>query len=73
MLRNIGKATKSTQRMPWCEQPMKDVANDDTPRGAEASRDPWDSEWGNPAVVMRCHLHLNKIGCRKVSQGTETS
>ena len=28
-----------------------------------AGCDPRVSEWGDPARVMSCHLHLNCIGC----------
>ena len=38
---------------------MKDVANDDTLRGAVARFDPEISEWGNPIVVMHNYPVLN--------------
>jgi len=39
---------------------MKDVVSCDKLRGAATCCDPEISEWGNPAGVMPCHLHLNK-------------
>ena len=49
--------------MPWRKEPMKDVANCDKPRVAEASFNPGISEWGNPSdltseilIIQEGHL-----------------
>ncbi|GMA66488.1 hypothetical protein GCM10025884_01150 [Leuconostoc gelidum subsp. gelidum] len=44
--------------MPRCQEPKKDGANTEMPRGA-VRIDPWMSEWGNPPVVMRWYRRLN--------------
>ena len=43
------------------------------PGSWQPSVDPGVSEWGNPARVMSCYLHLNEIGCVEGTWGSETS
>ena len=48
-----GQAIKSARGMPWHQEPMKDATSCEKPRGGAISRDPWISEWGNPARQYR--------------------
>ena len=54
---NTGQATKSTRGMPWHQEPTKDAAISDMPRGAESRHRSVDFRMGKPgcgsAVTVR--------------------
>ena len=43
------------------------------PGEAQTAFDPGIPEWGNPAGVMPCYPHPNRIRCEEATGGTETS
>ena len=43
------------------------------PGEAQTAFDPGIPEWGNPAGVMPCYPHQNRIRCEEATGGTETS
>ena len=44
-----------------------------SPGEAQTAFDPGIPEWGNPAGVMPCYPHPNRIRCEEATGGTETS
>ena len=44
-----------------------------SPGEAQTAFDPGIPEWGNPAGVMPCYPHQNRIRCEEATGGTETS
>jgi hypothetical protein len=59
--------------MPRRQEPKKDVANDDTPRGAVSRLRSGDFRMGEPTC---CHRHVpysEYIAVRRQTRGTETS
>ncbi len=50
----VGQAKKSAGRMPWHQEPKKDVVSCEKLRlGEQISIDPQISEWGNPVRQYR--------------------
>ncbi len=66
------KCLKGIWWMPWHAQAMKDVIRCDKLRGGANTLWSVDFRMGQPTFEKR-YLHLNKIGCKKQTQGTETS
>ena len=59
--------------MPWHQEPMKDVAGDETPRGAASKRRSGDVRMGKPGQGNAWSLETESIGLGEVSPRTETS
>ena len=54
----LGQAIKGAGRMPWHQEPTKDVVNCDKPWEVVSKRYyPWISEWGNPAVEETVNVY----------------
>jgi len=50
-----GQATKSTRWMPWHQEPMKDAAICEKPRGAESRLRAVGVRMGKPGRAILCH------------------
>ena len=60
-----GQANKSIRRMPWHQEPKKDVTSCDKPRGGANIHRAVDFRMGEPDRAILCHIILNKIGMRR--------
>ena len=59
--------------MPWRQEPMKDVAGDETPRGAASKLRSEGVRMGKPGWGNAQSLQAEYIGPEEVSPRTETS
>src|SRR5919197_5011961 len=67
----VGQATKGTRRMPWRQEPMKDVSGCEKLRGAASRHRSGDVRMGKPGWRSPAHPWLNQIGQVEVSRRTE--
>ena len=56
-----GQANKSIRRMPWHQEPKKDVTSCDKPRGGANIHRAVDFRMGKPAGAILRHIMVNKI------------
>ena len=56
-----GQANKSTWRMPWHQEPKKDVISCDKLRGAANKHRAADFRMGKPGRAILCQPMVNKI------------
>ena len=54
-----GQATKSVRGMPWHQEPMKDAATSDMPRGGASSQRSVDFRMGKPGYLKNSQRTLN--------------
>ena len=73
LIMSIGQVTKSARRMPWRQEPMKDGASTEMPRGVASRHRSVDVRMGKPTTFNRVVSLSESNRVRKVTEGTETS
>ena len=71
--KKLGQATKSAGRMPRRQEPMKDGASTDMPRGVASRYRSVDFRMGQPTIRNGIVSLSEQTRIGKVSEGTETS
>ena len=61
MIQKNGQATKGARGMPWHQEPTKDAAICDKPRGAESRLRSVDFRMGKPVWLIAIQPVVNKI------------